>query len=131
MTQIDQSSTIKNNHGPPAAPRASAPGWTEDLKAHFLSRRSAHRTSQPVAQVSADWDESGEDALKLVVRNTFLELQEVGWERMGGIHGRGCEGKFRGLKDWTVPYCEAVCARSWSPVLKFYSVFFFFRVMVA
>lgn len=55
---------------------ASAPGWTEDLKAHFLSRRSAHRTSQPVAQVSADWDESGEDALKLVVRNTFLELQE-------------------------------------------------------
>ncbi len=76
------------NHRPPAAPRASAPGWTEDLKAHFLSRRSAHRTSPPVAQVSADWDESGEDALKLVVRNTFLELQEVGgWERMKGrIH---------------------------------------------
>lgn len=54
---------------------ASAPNWTDTLRPHFLSKQPQWLQPPPDA-VTTNADES--NAVNLVVRNTFLELQEAG-----------------------------------------------------
>lgn len=55
---------------------ASAPSWTDSIRPHFLSTRPEWLLPPSDAVTTNDNAES--DATKLVVRNTFLELQEAG-----------------------------------------------------